>query len=302
MNIKSLRLTAFALLLSLAASAQYDEYISRYSAISVREMEDFGIPASITLAQGLLESGAGKSELAVEANNHFGIKCHNDWNGEVMYHDDDRNHECFRKYDNPEQSFVDHSAFLKNKSRYAFLFEYARTDYKSWAKGLKQAGYATDPQYATRLVELIEKYDLHRFDTMTYAMLQNGQGTNVKTISDEGIPYDEKRRDSSGLKYVLARENDSYYAIGKRYHIPFNLIYKYNDVEKNSRQPKAGEVVYLQRKLKKAKYVPFTHVVNAGESMHDISQKYGIRIHSLYDMNDMPYTSVPKAGQVLRLK
>ncbi|MBP5318673.1 MAG: glucosaminidase domain-containing protein [Paludibacteraceae bacterium] len=280
------------------AFAQYDDYINRYSAIAVREMADFGIPASITLAQGLLESAAGTSDLAVKANNHFGIKCHNDWTGATMHHDDDRNQECFRKYDNAEESFVDHSQFLKSKARYAFLFEYDRTDYKSWAKGLKQAGYATDPNYATRLIDLIEKYDLHRFDTGAAAVPAASSAKPSATEAD----YDGPRRNSSGLKYVLARKNDSYYAIGKRYHIPFNLIYRYNDVDKNGRQPKEGEVVYLQRKLKKAKYVPFTHVVNAGESMHDIAQHYGIRIHALYDMNNMPYTAVPKAGQMLKLK
>ena len=144
---------------------------------------------------------------------------------------------------------------------------------------------------------MIEKYGLHRFDTGAAVAQAVSQTSGA---ADE--EYDVVRKNSSGLKYVRARKNDSYYAIGKRHHVPFNLIYRYNDVEKGGRQPKEGEVVYLQRKLKKAKYVPFTHVVNAGESMHDIAQQYGIRIHALYDMNHMPYTAVPKAGQVLQLK
>ena len=129
------------------------------------EMVQFGIPASITLAQGILESGAGKGRLAVQANNHFGIKCH-DWNGKKIYHDDDEEQECFRKYDNPEYSYRDHSLFLTNRGRYSFLFDFKRDDYKQWAKGLKKAGYATDPKYPQKLIDLIERYELYKYDNI----------------------------------------------------------------------------------------------------------------------------------------
>lgn len=267
----------------------YNAYIGRYKEIAMRNMNDFGIPASITLAQGILESGAGTSELAVRANNHFGIKCHSDWQGATMYHDDDRSQECFRKYDTPEESFNDHALFLKGKARYSFLFELDKFDYAAWAKGLKQAGYATDPAYAVRLTDLIEKYHLAQYDTLA--------------VMTPLPAKEEAKRSDTGLKFVLAGQYDTYYALGKRYHIPFNLIYRYNDVERGSCEPKEGDVVYLQRKRKKAlDSQPALHVVKAGESMYDISQRYGIKVHWLYNMNNMPYTAVPSVGQVLKLR
>ena len=142
-----------------------EDYVKYYSNIAMDEMVQFGIPASITLAQGILESGAGKGRLAVQANNHFGIKCH-DWNGKKIYHDDDEEQECFRKYDNPEYSYRDHSLFLINRGRYSFLFDFKKDDYKQWAKGLKKAGYATDPKYPKKLIDLIERYELYKYDNI----------------------------------------------------------------------------------------------------------------------------------------
>ena len=142
-----------------------EDYVKVYSEIAMDEMIQFGIPASITLSQGILESGIGKGRLAVEANNHFGIKCH-DWNGKKIYHDDDEEQECFRKYDNPEYSYRDHSLFLTNRGRYSFLFDFKRDDYKQWAKGLKKAGYATDPKYPQKLIDLIERYELYKYDNI----------------------------------------------------------------------------------------------------------------------------------------
>lgn len=265
----------------------YADYIDTYSDIAIREMVDYGIPASITLAQGILESGVGKSRLAVEANNHFGIKCHNDWTGETITHDDDRRRECFRKYDNAEESFIDHSQFLKNKARYSFLFELDRRDYKGWAKGLKQAGYATDKNYADRLVSLIEDLELYRFDDMA--------------PSTEPAPKAEPIRiEEKNLKFVIVQKGESYFTIAKKYRIPFNLIYSYNDVEKTARQPKPGDKVYLRPKNTSCKGCP-PHTVKEGESMFSISQEYGIKIHSLYDLNSMSYDSTPYVGQVLML-
>ena len=171
MSLRNIRITAFLLtvlvsLLPLWAKTQtpQEKYIERYAAIAVSEMYRSGVPASITLAQGLLESGYGMSELALKSNNHFGIKCHNNWKGDKVFYDDDAKGECFRKYDRPEDSFYDHSDFLRYRDRYKFLFDYKITDYKSWAYGLKKAGYATDPAYPKKLIRLIEEYRLHEYD------------------------------------------------------------------------------------------------------------------------------------------
>lgn len=276
-----------------SAAQDNEAYIEKYYKIAMREMNDYGIPASITLAQGILESAAGTSRLAVQANNHFGIKCHNDWSGEKIYHDDDKNNECFRKYTRAEESFVDHSQFLKDRARYSFLFELDKTDYKAWAKGLKQAGYATDPNYPTRLINLIEKYDLHKYDLASFTSKEEDVVTPAKlqTIKNE-----------SGLKYVYVQKGESYYTIAKKYSIPFDLIYSYNDVDRKTRQPEEGTVVYLQQKKKKITYGDGVHVVKKGESMHDIAQKYGIRIHSLYDLNKLPYDSKIEVGKLLKLR
>ena len=171
MNSKLLRLIAIVTVLAFAAGAQaqrrnsrYVDYINKYSALAVQQMKEHKIPASITLAQGLLESGAGMSTLARKSNNHFGIKCGSNWNGRTVRHDDDARNECFRAYRNPRDSYEDHSAFLKRGARYAFLFKLKITDYKGWARGLKKAGYATDPSYANRLITIIEDYDLYKYD------------------------------------------------------------------------------------------------------------------------------------------
>ena len=145
------------------------QYIKEYKDLAIQEMNRTGIPASITLAQGILESDYGNSRLATEGNNHFGIKCHSDWNGKRIYHDDDRKNECFRKYASNYQSYKDHSRFLTSSRRYAFLFDYDRTDYKKWARGLKKAGYATSPTYASKLINLIERYQLHQYDENRYS-------------------------------------------------------------------------------------------------------------------------------------
>ena len=275
------------------AAQDNEAYIKKYCYIAMREMNDYGIPASITLAQGILESAAGTSRLAVQANNHFGIKCHNDWSGEKIYHDDDKNNECFRKYDRAEESFIDHSQFLKDRSRYSFLFELDKTDYKAWAKGLKQAGYATDPNYPKRLIELIERYDLHKYDKQSYTSKEENVATPVKQ---------QVTKNESGLKHIYVQNGESYYTIAKKYNILFGLIYKYNDVDRKTRQPEEGSIIYLQKKKKKITWGDGVHVVEKGESMHDISQKYGIRLHSLYDLNNMSYESKPEVGQLLKLR
>lgn len=279
--------------LSLPIYAQYEAYIEKYKDIAMREMNDYGIPASITLAQGILESGVGKSELAVKANNHFGIKCHNDWDGERVYHDDDKKNECFRKYKRAEDSFIDHSLFLKNKARYSFLFELDKTDYRAWAKGLKQAGYATDPNYAKRLITLIEENELYRFDTESFVTPVKEAKTAVKQ---------QVVKNNQGLKYVIVQKGESYYTIAKAHKKPFSSICRYNDVDRKTRQPEEGEIVYLQQKKKSVESGKGVHVIQAGESMHSISQKYGIRLHSLYDLNNMAYTEKAVEGKRLKLR
>ncbi len=180
-----------------------EDYIKFYSSIAVDEMIEFGIPASITLAQGILESGSGKGTLAIKANNHFGIKCH-DWNGKKIYHDDDEEQECFRKYDNPEYSFRDHSLFLSRRGRYSFLFDLKQDDYKEWAKGLKKAGYATDPRYAFKLIDLIERYELYKYDTIV-----------LKRIN----------------KIYRVKRGDTLYSISEKFNMSISLIRKLNNLK-----------------------------------------------------------------------
>jgi len=191
-----------------------EHYITTYSSIAVSEMEEFGIPASITLAQGILESSMGVGRLAREANNHFGIKCHSGWNGKRIYHDDDEKGECFRVYQTPKASFRDHSVFLNTRSRYAFLFETKPNDYKAWAKGLKKAGYATDPKYPEKLISLIERFGLDRFD---------GGVT----------PKSNKKTKWISQSYIV-QKGDTLYSLAKRYNITVARIIKENNIKDNT--------------------------------------------------------------------
>jgi hypothetical protein len=230
------------------------DYIEKYSSIAVKKMQEHGIPASITLAQGILESGAGNSELAKKSNNHFGIKCH-DWTGERVYHDDDIKDDCFRKYASPEESFEDHSLFLK-RPRYAGLYELEITDYKGWANGLKQCGYATDPNYATRLINLIETYELSNYDkgivkiepTKEEKELAEAEA-NYLLNSNMGIipPYTvHPVINSNGKKAVIARAGDTYENIAKEFGLRNWEIRWYNKVKKNQ-YPSEGQIIYLKK-------------------------------------------------------
>ena len=194
-----------------------EDYVNYYSNIAMDEMIQYGIPASITLAQGILESGAGKGRLAVEANNHFGIKCH-DWNGKKIYHDDDEKQECFRKYDNPEYSYRDHSLFLKNRGRYSFLFDFDKDNYKQWAKGLKKAGYATDPKYPQKLIDLIERYELYKFDNIVL-----------------------KKKN----KIYKVKKGDTLYSISVRFNMPVDLIIKMNNLE--TEEINVGDTIIIKK-------------------------------------------------------
>ena len=269
---------------------QYEAYIKKYRDIAVEEMRKYHIPASITLAQGLLESGAGQSTLARKSNNHFGIKCGRDWDGKSVRYDDDARNECFRAYKHPKQSYEDHSKFLASRSRYAFLFKLKITDYKGWAKGLKKAGYATDRRYAQRLIDIIELYDLHQYDTKK----------GLKWMKDNPNPHQPYI--ANGLVYIVVRPGDTWKSISKEFDVSRKKLRKYNDLYKGYvLQP--GDILYLEKKNRKADKEHVVHVLRAGESMYSISQKYGIRLKNLYKRNKMePDSPAPEVGTILRLR
>lgn len=273
----------------------YEKYIKTYSALAVEQQRQHRIPASITLAQGLLESGAGQSDLARRSNNHFGIKCHSDWRGGRVYHDDDLRGECFRKYKRVEDSYEDHSKFLK-RSRYESLFRLKITDYKGWARGLQKCGYATDRAYANKLIKVIEDYELYRYDS---GKIQKATHQEKKKQKYPLVNYKIYR--TFGLLYVYAKENDSFDQIARNLDFSVRELKKYNEVPEDFPLQK-GDIVYLEKKKKKADKPNYDHVVQIGESMHSIAQKYGIQIKSLYKMNKKDKDYVPEEGDVLKLR
>ena len=269
---------------------QYESYIKQYRDLAVEEMKKYHIPASITLAQGLLESGAGQSTLARKSNNHFGIKCGSDWRGKTVRHDDDARGECFRAYKHPKQSYEDHSKFLANRPRYAFLFKLKITDYKGWARGLKKAGYATNPRYADQLIDIIELYDLHKYDTKG----------GLKWMKENPNPH--QTYIANGLVYIVVRAGDSWKSISKELDISQKKLRKYNDLYKGYTL-QVGDILYLEKKNKKATKEYIVHVLRSGESMYSISQKYGIRLKNLYKLNKMDADDpAPEVGTILRLR
>ena len=276
--------------------SSYEAYISKYSDLAIEHQKKYKIPASITLSQGLLESGAGQSSLARQSNNHFGIKCHSDWRGGPVYHDDDLRGECFRKYDQVEDSYTDHSKFIAFRPRYSVLFDLDLKDYKGWAKGLQQCGYATDRAYANKLIKVIEDYELYRFDSHKGTRKQETPQQN-KNASTELMPIYK----THGLIYVIARANDSFESIAQNLGFKEKELRKYNEVpEEFPLQP--GDIVYLEKKKKKADKPYYDHVVQIGESMHSISQHYGVRLKSLYKLNKKDMEYIPAEGDVLKLR
>jgi LysM repeat protein len=270
------------------------DYISLYKDDAITEMLSHGIPASITLAQGMLESGNGNSALSVYANNHFGIKCHVGWTGESYIMDDDQKNECFRKYEKVLDSYTDHSQFLKSRQRYAFLFDLPLTDYKGWAKGLKEAGYATHPQYAEQLIELIEKYKLYEYDKA-----ENMSSHPV--ASTKPHPKMELRQALrfNRTKFVIAKPGDSFFKIATEFDLELEDLLAYNDLTTKDKLP-AGTKIYVERKRRKA-LEPY-HVVTKGETMRSISQLHGIRLYHLYKKNRMKTGQEPKPGDILFLR
>ena len=287
--------TLFLLVTALSAAAQnqqYVKYIEQHKALAVDQMKKYNIPASITLAQALLESGAGQSELARNSNNHFGIKCH-DWAGRKVYRDDDTRDDCFRVYKSVRDSYEDHSIFLSSHQRYAGLFRLKPTDYVGWARGLKMAGYATNPAYADRLINIIESYNLDRLDSdkWKYAPTYYPEAPHTPHLAN-------------GLVYVVARQGDTMQGIADEFKIPRSKLIRYNDLYKTY-VPQKGDIIYLHRKNARAQKGYAVHIVKDGDSMYLISQMYGIRLARLYKMNKDKgdiYTYSPRINDLIRLR
>lgn len=259
-----------------------DQYIKKYQNMAIREMHRAGVPASITMAQGILESSDGNSRLARLGNNHFGIKCKSDWKGKSMLADDDAPDECFRAYDSPEESYKDHSEFLRSNWRYHELFDLDVTDYKGWAKGLRKAGYATNKSYHTILINLIERHELYKLDLMSPEPLATKP---LVLQNDVPVVYAEKDETLESI----ADEND----------LSNRQIYKYNDL-KEGQTIKEGDIVYLKPKRRRGseKY----HTLKEGETMYMISQQYGIKLKHLYRRNLLETGEEPVDGTQLYMK
>ncbi|MDD6437328.1 MAG: glucosaminidase domain-containing protein [Prevotella sp.] len=295
-----------AFLLAIAASAQmrwnsaYQTYINQYKDLAIEEMLRYNIPASITLAQGLYESRAGQSRLAQVGNNHFGIKCHG-WIGRSITADDDAPGECFRAYDNAFQSYEDHSRFLRTNTRYNSLFSLSRTDYRGWAYGLKACGYATNPAYASKLIEIIELYRLYEYDRARGYDKFMAQRSGNDQPARQGMTLHPIHIYNDNY-YLKARKGDTFKSIGKEVEISWRKLAKYNERDKND-VLQEGDIIYLKKKRKKAdkafKHRP--HVVRPGESMYSIAQMYGIRLKSLYKKNGLSPDYQIRVGDQLKV-
>ncbi len=303
-------------------TATAEEYINEYKDLAISEMRRTGVPASITLAQGMLESDYGRSSLARLANNHFGIKCHNDWTGQTIRQHDERHNECFRKYKRPEDSFYDHSDFLKSTSRYSFLFDLDPTNYKEWARGLKKAGYATNPQYADLLIRKIEENNLSAFDrgyTASVAKrLEKAQSEPPKKISkvqnaeqpqseDESVTFGAvmaripRIMENNRIQYIIVKDGDTREKIENEFQLLKWELPRYNELADNFK-PVPGQMLYLQPKREKAENGKEFHIASEGETMYDISQKYGVKLGNLLEMNRMEKGTEPSAGQKIWLQ
>ncbi|MDQ3073102.1 MAG: LysM peptidoglycan-binding domain-containing protein [Bacteroidota bacterium] len=290
--------TAF-LALPLASFAQKitaEEYIATYKDLAIKEMHRARIPASITLAQGLLESGYGNSYLAREANNHFGIKCKSDWTGKSVKADDDALQECFRAYDNVEDSYRDHSDFLVNGPRYQFLFKLDINDYKGWANGLKEAGYATNPKYADLLIGLIEKYELFNYGKSKGAIADKGSNDNDVHEPAEAVPGPAEH---NGIPIHVVKKGDDIESIARSRELMPWEVRKYNDLEKDE-DLLPGTILYLKPKHRKGK-VDY-HIVQEGENMYYISQLHAVKLKFLYKMNLMASGEEPVSGEKVYLR
>lgn len=328
--MKKLRLpfAIIALFVSTLLSAQPSDviqaYIATYKDLAIEEMRRTGVPASITLAQGIHETFAGQSVLVKKSNNHFGIKCKNDWKGESVSHDDDARGECFRKYPTAADSYRDHSDFLKNRPHYASLFNLDPTDYEAWAYGLKKAGYATNPKYPQILIKLIKEYHLQDYTLIAMDLKKNDdaiwakKGTIAIMEGDENGPpppplvYDEpvtpkviKSYPSGVFKInetnvVFVEKGTSYLSIAEQHNIQLNRLFEFNDISSATDVAQTGQLIFLQRK-KRTGANEF-HMVEEGETLYDIAQAEGIRLESLLAYNHLKGDMQPEVGEKLYLR
>jgi LysM repeat protein len=309
-------LTSLSSLLN-AQQITVEEYIETWKDLAVQQMIEHDIPASITMAQGILESGYGNSMLAVKGNNHFGIKCH-EWKGASLLKDDDKRNECFRKYNNAKASFEDHSAFLTGRSRYDSLFELDKTDYKAWAKGLKKAGYATNPKYPRLLIDLIEKHELYKLDEQRDFEKFEPKKKNMK--SDEpslaikihsGNP--EKKLvttnkhdifiNQNKTKYVIAKSGDTFYQIAKEFGFHLRQLNNWNDFPDTKDMLVEGDIVYIMPKRNKSKNGVSRIAVEANQELWEVSQVHGIKLKSLMQFNDIDSPDLEMSkGDIVFLK
>ena len=292
-------------------------YVSEYAELAMQEMKRTGVPASITLAQGIVESDYGRSRLARKANNHFGIKCHSDWKGKKIYHDDDRRNECFRSYRRVSESYRDHSDFLRNGSRYAFLFDLEPDDYTAWARGLKRAGYATNPRYSRMLIDMIRDNNLDAYDRLVL----RGKDFPLpvaETYDEERVNYDEtydnpadnkqfvinkksRIKVRNRIKYIIVEEGETYQSLSDEFEMMKWELKKYNELEDKA-AIRTGQVLYLQPKRNKAEQGFDFHITKQGETMYSISQLYGIKLKALYRKNRMEVGAEPAPGTEIWLR
>lgn len=311
---------AFVMVVSASAQTRMTrgEYIQKYKQLALENQETHGIPASITMAQALLESDCGNSRLAILANNHFGIKCKKEWTGPTISHDDDAKGECFRKYPSAEASFRDHCDFLDKSPRYAELFKLDPLDYKGWAHGLKKAGYATNPKYAEMLIKIIEENELYTLDNMDAGPADLAQVTVPVVIEEQKPAQPVEKIDidnyvvtvagtgeyatyvNNGSMFVVAKAGDTYKSMSAKLKVSERKLRKFNDAGPD-REPVEGEAVYVKAKSNRALNGRLLHAVTEGETMRSVSQKYGIKLSRLLKLNRRPADAPLMPGSQIRL-
>jgi LysM repeat protein len=306
-KVPALLILALSLVVSVHAQPfSRAEYIRKFQLLAISEMSRSGIPASVKMAQACLESADGNSTLARKSNNHFGIKCKGGWMGGKSYHDDDEKGECFRKYDRVEESYIDHTNFLMSQDRYNSLFQLSSTDYVAWAKGLKRAGYATDPAYDRKVIDIIEEYKLWQLDRkITFEEMAELDRERMGAAFNKSLlinPYSSRKITlHNGIRMALMREGDTFEILAQEFGLAEWELRRFNDFPEGY-HPVPGEIIYLKQKKGKAQGMYKLHVVKEGESMHYISQVYGIRLTALYRLNRIPFGEPVKVGQVLKLQ
>lgn len=290
----------------------FESYIRKHYREAINQMNRYKIPASITMAQGLVETGAGQSSLARDFNNHFGIKCHSTWTGKRTYKTDDAPNECFRHYDSWQESYEDHSRFLGNR-RYQGLYRLRLDDYRAWARGLQTAGYATNKGYANKLIQVIETYELYTLDEgkapswladnarVVEETKPSRRKERTRETANSRVPQPRPVYISYGLHYTIARAGDKLHDIARDCDLSLRRIASYNDMPEDMHLQE-GDIIYLERKLPRATEKYTLHRVTIGDSMFSISQRYGIRLESLYELNDKDGEYVPEEGDILRLR